>query len=744
MKKIFSLLKNKNRLFMQMVFVALTFALMAALTYFFTSGIVYNSLTRYAESVFSYARAQIEFDLTESENALGGFAHSARSLIMSGSDIETLRNLTYDMADYIHDQRAAAASVDDIVEDLFIYVEVFDEPIVISGLGWVFPDDHDPKTRLWYHAATEANGKIVTTSPFNSLRSGETVITFTQCIFDDEGNRLGIAGLNIQIGEIGKNIINVALDRGGYGMIISPEHTIIAHTNPEFLGLHISDPALPLMDFQESIIAGEDVNADVFTNWLGEETVIYLRKLPNGWHLGLLTPRGPFYQSLTHMMLILCALGTVLATTLIAILIRFDKAKDRADEGSRQKSAFLANMSHEIRTPLNAVIGLSELVLNTDDGLSQESRYRLEQINNAGETLLGTVNDILDISKIEAGKFELVPAKYDISSMINDAAAQSILHRGEKPIEFEMNISENLPTHLFGDELRIKQILSNLLSNAFKYTREGTVKLTVNSVKAGESIWLNFIVSDTGIGIKQEDMANLFNDYVQMDMEANRKVVGTGLGLSITKRLVDLMDGKIIVESEHGKGSTFTVRFVQKFETDATIGAKVVESLKNFHYSEQKRRLLGSMTRISLPYARVLIVDDVETNLDVARGLMKPYNMQIDCVSSGWESVEAMHNNSVRYNAIFMDHMMPGMDGVEATRLIREIGTDYAKNIPIIALTANAIVGNEEMFLQKGFQAFISKPIEIARLDAVIREWIRDKAQEKNFSAPKKNNSDEF
>jgi len=404
-----------------------------------------------------------------------------------------------------------------------------------------------------------------------------------------------------------------------------------------------------------------------------------------------------------------------------------------AQEANRAKDTFLAKMSHEMRTPLNAVIGLSELLLQNKE-ITGQCYLDIEKVSNAGTTLLNLVNDLLDISKIEAGKFELVPAQYDIPSLLNDAITQSILYIGEKPVRFVLDIDATLPLRLYGDALRVKQILNNLLSNAFKYTREGVVKLSVHCVRNHDAVWMTVQVRDTGIGIRPEDMGRLFTDYVQL--EGHSMGGGTGLGLPIAKKLVEMMGGSITVTSEYQKGSVFTARFPQKFVTEAAIGPEVAENLKTFRYSDHKRRQRSRLARIDLSYARVLVVDDMPTNLDVTKGMMMPYGMQVDCVTSGQQAINAIRSEKVRYNAVFMDHMMPGMDGIEATRIIREdVATEYAQTVPIIALTANAIVGNEEMFLHNGFQAFLSKPIDMGRLDAVLREWVRNKKLEKAIAA---------
>jgi CheY-like chemotaxis protein len=285
--------------------------------------------------------------------------------------------------------------------------------------------------------------------------------------------------------------------------------------------------------------------------------------------------------------------------------------------------------------------------------------------------LLGIINDILDISKIESGKFDLIPVEYDIPSLVNDTVNLNAVRIGSKPIEFRLHIDENLPVRLLGDELRVKQIFNNLLTNAFKYTEAGTVDWHLSSERTGDDVWITGVVADTGIGIREADIFKLFTDYNQVDTTSTRRIEGTGLGLSITKKMVELMDGNITVKSEYGKGSTFTVRFCQCAVNSDTIGKETAQNLAEFRYYVRRRSKNERLVRAYIPYASVLVVDDVPTNLDVAKGMMKPYGMNVDCASGGQAAINLIRKEEVKYSAIFMDHMMPDMDGIEATRIIR-------------------------------------------------------------------------
>ena len=429
-----------------------------------------------------------------------------------------------------------------------------------------------------------------------------------------------------------------------------------------------------------------------------------------------------------------------------------------AEDASLSKSNFIATISHEIRTPLNAVIGLSDIVLNRGK-LTPESESDIQQIHHSGTSLLGIINDILDNSKIEAGSFELVPVEYESASLINDTVNLNRVRIGSKPITFILEIKGDFPRLLKGDELRIRQVLNNILSNAIKYTNEGSVKLEVKNEELSNPSLITFSVSDTGIGIRPEDMQNLFSEYTQFDKKSNRKIEGTGLGLSITKKLVEMMGGTINVESEYGKGSCFTVNLVQEIPYTGTdyslsqcIGDETAEMLKSFQYTKADKK--EDIKRFLMPYGRVLIVDDLPVNLQVARGLLEPYGLAIDTAESGQRAIDLI-KSGIKYDIVFMDHMMPEMDGIETTSLIREWEENamsfaegetqryLRKQVPIIALTANAMAGNMEMFLSKGFNGFISKPIDILQLDEVLNKWVRKKENEEVKQMVKNNEQPE-
>ena len=403
--------------------------------------------------------------------------------------------------------------------------------------------------------------------------------------------------------------------------------------------------------------------------------------------------------------------------------------EEEAKAASRSKSAFLANMNHEMRTPMNVIVGITDLMLEEDD-LAANLKDNLKKINASGNTLLRLISDVLDFSKIEAGKIELMPVQYEMASFLNDIITVNMLRIKEKPITFLLDIDKDLPYSLYGDDLRVKQIIDNLLSNAFKYTQKGSITFGMNCERdSGGDVWMSAYVSDTGIGIRQEDLKKLFTDYNQVDTLANRNM-GTGLGLSITKMLVEHMDGEISVESEYGKGAIFRFRIRQQFVSNETIGAETAENLRSFHYAKNRPTAGKKLIRPNLGYAKVLVVDDMQANLDVTAALLGKYKIQVDCVTNGQKAVDRINNGEPIYDAIFMDHMMPEMDGVETTEKIRSIGTKYAIEIPIIALTANAIAGNEQMFFKKDFQAFLTKPINIIKLDSVVQKWVRDISRE--------------
>ncbi|MCL2602923.1 MAG: ATP-binding protein [Defluviitaleaceae bacterium] len=409
--------------------------------------------------------------------------------------------------------------------------------------------------------------------------------------------------------------------------------------------------------------------------------------------------------------------------------------EEAALNASRAKSIFLANMSHEIRTPMNAILGIAEMQLQREI-LDTETRAAAEMIYTSGDMLLGIINDILDLSKIEAGKLELQPDKYEIASLVSDTVQLNMMRIGSKRIIFELHVDENIPAQLLGDELRVKQIMNNLLSNAFKYTMEGTVKLTVTAEENTEKtngVILTITVSDTGQGMTEEQIKMIGDEYTRFNQEANRSTEGTGLGMSITKNLICLIGGEMTVESEKGKGSVFTVRLPQGRAGTDLLGREVAENLRQFRTSSAAQMRRVQITRDPMPYGEVLVVDDVLPNIYVAKGLLTPYELKIDSADSGYAAIEKIKNGK-KYDIIFMDHMMPEMDGMEAVKHIRDLGYDR----PIVALTANAVAGQANLFLLNGFDDYLSKPIDLRQMNRLLNKMIRDKQTQEVIEAARR------
>ena len=393
----------------------------------------------------------------------------------------------------------------------------------------------------------------------------------------------------------------------------------------------------------------------------------------------------------------------------------FREAAEAAEAANKSKSQFLSNMSHEIRTPINAVLGMNEMILRESSD-PQILEYA-ENIRTAGNTLLGLVNDILDFSKIEAGKMEIIPVEYALSSLLNDLVNMIQARAEKKGLEFNINAEWSLPSDLYGDEIRFKQIVTNILTNAVKYTEKGSVTLTVTSRKIDDdTARIRVSVKDTGIGIKQEDLKKLYSAFERIEEKRNRTIEGTGLGMNITQRLLEMMGSQLEVHSVYGEGSDFSFELVQKVVNWHPIG-DFEESYRHALSQHKKYR-----EKFTAPTAKILVVDDTVMNLTVIKGLLKQTKVKIDTADSGYEALNLVTKN--RYDIIFLDHRMPGIDGIETLQRMKKLADNLNNDTPVISLTANAISGARQIYIDAGFQDYLTKPIDSAKLEEMMIEYL--------------------
>jgi len=848
--------------YLQLLFVFAAFALMAVTSYLFIGRILQSRLLSGANELLFSAEANVRAGLSEAETTLLNSYHIVQGMIERNASHEEIFDYLTVTTEWMRKRDQGLMGYRGIYG--YINGEFYDTIGINPG------PDYIPQTRPWYQTGIRSGKSVAYTAPYRTSSTEDTIVSAVRKIDLKNGDLAGILVVDINIDWLVEYAGSLALTSDGYGMLLSQNMTLMAYPDNAFIGSQLQDLGGAYSEIARTLRSGGEISAARINDFDGKPVIVFFKHIFNNWYVGIVTPYSRFYSDLYTSARILAALGFVLALSLCFILLRLSAAKERASEESKSKSSFLASMSHEIRTPMNAIVGMAELLLRGD--LSNEARSRAQDIKQAGNNLVSIINDILDFSKIEAGKLEIVPVNYMLSSLINDSVNIIRMRIGEKPLRFFTNIDGNIPNNLIGDEVRLRQILLNLLSNSVKYSEKGHIGLTITiqnilQKRDQREVWLKISVADTGKGIKQKDQAKLFDEFVQVDTRKNRNIEGTGLGLAITKRLCVAMGGNIAVESEYGKGSIFTATIPQTIASEAPIAAveepekkkilvyegraiyaqavcwslnnmkipyTMVTNLDDFKealYREEwyylfsgyglyekikplleqsdtafpggKKPPLALMVewgteayihgvrfvsipvqslsianilngkadskgfnessgiiRYAFPAARLLVVDDIATNLKVAEGLLAPYLTTVDTCLSGLQAIEMVQQHD--YDIVFMDHMMPEMDGIEALEAIRawekekyekkcvefpqetpKLLSERPKGVPIIALTANAVVGMREMFMEKGFNDFLSKPIDVSKLDDMLNHWIaREKRVQNSMSGEYHSNND--
>ena len=592
---------------------------------------------------------------------------------------------------------------------------------LIMNNGWVPPPEFRPETRPWYIDTEKSEDGFSVSAPYYDAQTGLYCLTISQVVYGVNGEFLGIFGIDFYLDTLIK-VLGESYTKNGYAFLVDRNGIIINHPNNNY---QLSMNRMTDIAGTEYSAAYTSNTVKTFRDYTGNYVACLAKKnktsnftvvVANDWWniYGNNILLGLFFI----MLLCICI---SIVDGLIGRLLRWQEsvntqlktASDTAMAASKAKSQFLAQMSHEIRTPINAVLGMNEMILR--ESKTEEILDYANNIRSAGKTLLNLINSILDFSKIEDGKMEIVPVRYDTISLIDDLVNMTSERAKKKGLEFKTEIDPNLPNSLYGDDIRLRQVITNILTNAVKYTQEGSVTLSIISSEVdADTCNLQVNVKDTGIGIRPEDMDKLFQSFQRIDEERNRNIEGTGLGISIVQRLLDMMGSKLEVASEYGKGSTFSFKITQKIIDKTPLGDYNEHHTKTYDRNTDKKFLTAEG-------ARILAVDDNDMNLKVISGLLKRNKIFPDLAESGQEGIEMAKKNF--YHIIFLDNMMPVMNGVETLKKMRQDKVLNDKT-SVIMLTASAIAGMREFYLREGFDDYLSKPIDVSELEKMLEKYL--------------------
>ncbi|MDR0292954.1 MAG: response regulator [Oscillospiraceae bacterium] len=691
----------------QILLMAGAFMTIGFFSIIFTSGIIRGHLARMAEDAVVITKEKIESDLTGSQMLLDIFAETLQEMAAENAGVSQIEKHIKSITDYI----LASESRIPGFRGFYFYYET-DGPVFLSGIDSDVPDSYDPTERPWYRAAVEARGVTAEIAPYHDAFNGEFIYSYSRCLYDGAGNRLGVAcvsmgieGIRAYISEMADTGGNVGGDSnsGGIGMLFSQELVVLLHTDKEeYVGQPILTTDLPFSIFADKMVAGENVGEGDMVNYRGEPSVGFFQSVSNNWYIGLVLPKGPYYQSLKHMGLIIALLILLFVGVIAGMLFRLNAAKEKANAESRHKSDFLSNMSHEIRTPMTAIIGMTTLGKTARE--LERKDYCFTKIEEAGQHLLGVINDVLDMSKIEANKLELLAEAFDFERVLRRIVNVAAFSAEQKRQTLKVRIDRNIPKILIGDGQRLGQVIANLLGNAVKFTPEqGSVSIAASFLGEEDGICsIQVSVKDTGIGVNAEQQARIFDAFQQAEASTTRKFGGTGLGLAISKQIVEMMDGSIGVESAPGEGATFTFTVRLKRGEEGGKGLAV--------------------QGIDLEHVRIMVVDDDPDILAYFKEITQELSLSCHTAASGKEALDFISQNGP-CNIYFVDWLMPDMDGLAVAKALREKSSESGNSV-IIMISAAEWRTIEDKAKEAGIDKFLSKPLFPSTIMDTINEAV--------------------